>query len=144
MQTGGSTNSRLQINPVSRAKRILAIDPGTEFVGFAQFEGDKLIDFGVISIGNAPPIRDLLVVHGELMERILSEKRPDLVVLEKNAFSQISQNLRLVLVIGQMKAAVRDRGIRVRELAPRTIRSLVANDGKSVSGNLCKRPVHVV
>lgn len=122
----------------SQGRSLLAIDPGTKLVGYAHFKGADLIDFGVVSVQTSLPIRHLLQIHGDLIERLIGEKKPDLVVLEKNVFSNISQNLRLVLVIGRAKAVARSLKIEVQELAPRTIRSLIANDGNASKADIMK------
>ena len=138
MRTERNTDSGPISKLSSQGRSLLAIDPGTKFVGYAHFKGADLIDFGVVSVQTSLPIRHLLQIHGDLIERLIGEKKPDLVVLEKNVFSNISQNLRLVLVIGRAKAVARSLKIEVQELAPRTIRSLIANDGNASKADIMK------
>ena len=110
--------------------RILSIDPGTKHMGYASFEGVELVDYGVKTIrqGSVGKILDHLE---EIINRQLKEKTPDYLVLEKNAFSQIRNNLRLAMVVAKIKKVARKNCLLVYEYDPRTIRKAICNDGNA-------------
>ena len=110
--------------------RILAIDPGTEYLGYADFEGKDLVDFGVRTIhqGGLAIILD----HVEhIVDRMLSEKRPDLVAIEKSQFSQSTGNYRLMHVIGRMETVAKRHRVPMNEYHARTIRRVVTGNGNA-------------
>jgi len=112
---------------------ILAIDPGTREMGFACFDGSELVDFGVRSIrqGSLP----IILRHvGAIVERLISEKRPYDLAYEKNAFSQIRQNYRLVRAIYRIESVAHRHNVRTFSYDPRTVRKVVSGNG-----NLKKR-----
>ena len=76
---------------------ILAIDPGTKLLGFAHFVDNHLVDSGVRTIAQGDGLPDVFVSIDTVVSRFFEEKRPDILVLESNPFSQISQNLRLAI-----------------------------------------------
>jgi Holliday junction resolvasome RuvABC endonuclease subunit len=110
--------------------KILAVDPGTKHMGIAAFEGTELVDYGVKTIRQGS--EEIILAHlEEVVARLIGEKRPNYFVLERNTFSQISQNYRLTLVISKMKHIAKKHGIVVREYDPRTIRKEICNDGNA-------------
>lgn len=119
-------------------RRILAIDPGTKAIGVACFDGDTLKDYAVRPIKQGRTSLELLSDVEDLVDQLLREKRPDTVVLEKNAFSQIRQNALLTLAVYKMKAVARRRGIPVRELAPNTVRKVVCGNGHATKRDTAK------
>jgi Holliday junction resolvasome RuvABC endonuclease subunit len=110
--------------------RILAIDPGTKHMGFAAFEGIELVDYGVKTIRQGS--EEIILQHlEEIISRLIKEKGPDYLALERNTFSQIKQNIRLALAISKMKYIAKRFGVLVYEYDPRTIRKEICNDGNA-------------
>lgn len=117
---------------------LLAIDPGTRHLGFASFEDRNLEDYGVKDVGYVAGAEDVFAAIATIMDRLMSQKRPQAVVLEKNNFSQIQQNIRLTLAIGKIKQVARRHRIRVFELDPRTIRKVVCRNGNATKRELAR------
>lgn len=110
--------------------KIISIDPGTKHMGFASFEGIELIDYGVKIIKQGSV--DIILEHvEEIISRMIDEKKPDYLVLEKNAFSQSKSNLRLAMVVAKIKKIAKKKGLLVYEYDPRTIRKEICNDGNA-------------
>ena len=120
-------------------ERILAIDPGTREMGVAFLEDRNLLDYGVKSLRGVRGARELLLKLGEITERLISEKKPDVIVLEKNQFSQIQANIRLTLAVSKIKGTARAKRIRLVEYAPRTIRKAVCNDALATKDELARQ-----
>lgn len=117
-------------NATQKIERILAIDPGTKYMGFAAFEGTELVDYGVKTLKQGS--EGIILEHlEEIISRLIMEKKPDVFVLERNSFSQIKQNFRLMLAISRMKHIAKKQGILVFEYDPKTIRKVICNDGNA-------------
>jgi Holliday junction resolvasome RuvABC endonuclease subunit len=109
---------------------VLAIDPGTREMGYAHFDGLELIDYGVRNLRTQHRHRQ--AVFGKvdpIVLRLLQEKRPDVVILEKNRFSQIRSNVRLALTVYRIRSLATRRRVPVVEYDPRTVRRVVCNNG---------------
>lgn len=112
---------------------VVAIDPGTREMGYAHLQGLNLKDYGVISLRSKQTHKkDLLERIDIEVTRLLSEKRPDVLVLEKNRFSQIRSNVRLTLAVYQIRSSAKKRHIPVIEYDPRMVRRVVCEDGNAV------------
>lgn len=118
--------------------RILAIDPGTREMGYASFDGEELVDYGIKSIRHGRVTEGLLLTVERIVSRMFQEKQPFALAIEKNSFSQVRQNLRLSLAIGRIKAVARRHRVRVYEYDPRTIRKVVCNDGNATKRELAR------
>ena len=123
--------------PPARIK-VLAIDPGTREMGIAHFEDNELCDYGVKTVRRNASARQTLLRLEEIVDRLIREKRPDVVVVEKNNFSQIRQNVLLTLAVHKIKAVVKRRRIKYAEYNPRTVRKLICGDGNATKRQLVK------
>ncbi len=110
--------------------KTLSIDPGTKHMGFASFEGMELLEFGVKTIKQGS-VENILDHIGEIIGRLIDEKKTDYLALEKNSFSQSKHNLRLAIVVSHIRKVARRKGVLVYEYDPRTIRKEICNDGNA-------------
>jgi Holliday junction resolvasome RuvABC endonuclease subunit len=117
---------------------VLAIDPGTRELGFAHFVNADLWDYGVKQIRDHPGPKAMLLKVETIINRLVTEKRPDALVLEKDRFSQIRQNARLTLAVMRIHTVARRHGIRVFEYDPRTIRKVVCRNGNATKRELAR------
>jgi len=99
-------------------------------MGFAVFEDTELVDYGVKSIRQGSKSSILQHIE-EITKRWMNTLNPDYLVIEKNVFSQIQYNLRLVMVVNQIKNTAEKSGIRYYEYDPRAIRKAICNDGNA-------------
>jgi len=123
---------------MNRKISLLAIDPGIREIGLAHFEGNELIDFGVKSLRrpgkNPPPLQ----VLRKIMERLMSEKHPDFIAMEKNGIARAQQNLLLAVAIEKIKSMAIKNDIPVYEFVPATIRKIVTGSGWASKGEVSK------
>lgn len=117
---------------------VLAIDPGTREMGFAFFHGDELEDYGVKDIRYVAGADDVFEAVQIVTGRLIRQKRPRAMAIEKNNFSQIRQNLRLMLAIAKMKSVAQRYRVRTFEFDPRTIRKVVCKDGNATKRELAR------
>jgi crossover junction endodeoxyribonuclease RuvC len=115
----------------SKTLRILAIDPGTELIGYADLEEGILLDFGVKEIRTTRTPQATLERLDDLFRRLMLEKQPGIVVIERTQFSQANQNLLLALMVAKIRGVARREGIPVAEYGTKTVRKLVCNDGNA-------------
>ncbi|MFH1699221.1 MAG: crossover junction endodeoxyribonuclease RuvC [Candidatus Zixiibacteriota bacterium] len=125
-----------------RMMRILAIDPGTRIMGYADFEDYHLIDYGLKLFKPATKIENLLNDIQNVFERLILEKQPSLIILEKNRFSQITNNIRLTLAIARIKTVAKEHSVRLIEYAPNTVRSVISNNGYATKSELSRAVVN--
>jgi Holliday junction resolvasome RuvABC endonuclease subunit len=118
--------------------RILAIDPGTGAIGVAYFEGNSLIDYGVKIIKRGKSLPELLVNLESIITRVVGEKDPQLIILEKNGFSQIRQNALMTLALARIRAVARGLKIPVLEYASNSVRKAVCGNGHAAKYDLLK------
>ncbi len=118
--------------------RLLGIDPGSRFTGFACIESEvgtqqwSLLGAGVLKpkLSNEFPQR-----LGELLtgfQQLLGEYKPDQVILEK-AFvhKNVSSALKLGEVRGAYLAAAIQWGVKIGQIAPKKVKKLVSGNGNA-------------
>lgn len=118
--------------------RILAIDPGTRAIGYAEFVGTELVDYGVRVMRRSTGVRGTLEAIEALIDRLLGEKKTQIMVIEKNNFSANQQNTRLVMAVYRMKSVARRAGIPVQEIAASTARKVVCGNGYATKRDVAK------
>lgn len=123
--------------------RILALDPGTRELGYAAFEGDSLVDYGVKAVRRQSLREAPLARFERAIRTLLREKKPSILVLERNYFIRIKQNALLTIATAKIKAIAKRRGISTKEYHTRTIRRIVCKNGNStkreVAQIICSR-----
>ncbi|MFZ1685520.1 MAG: crossover junction endodeoxyribonuclease RuvC [Candidatus Zixiibacteriota bacterium] len=110
---------------------ILAIDPGLRETGIAQFHGKELVDFGVKSLRRPGNAKSRTTFLCEIVARLLLERNPDVVAIEKNSFGHIPQNQPLMAAIERVKGLISEAKIPIWEFAPNTIKKEVTSDGRA-------------
>jgi len=120
-----------------RAK-IVSIDPGYKAIGYAAFEGQMLTDYGARMI-QAGGFAEALSRVEEMTERLIAEKKPHTLVYEKNQFSQILLNARVVRVCARIEAVCRRRRVPVQAINARTIRKRVCGNGNATKVDVARR-----
>jgi len=116
---------------MTNKQNILAIDPGLREIGIAHLRGPELLDYGVKSLRRPSNAQKRSSVLCAIVARLLTEKQPDVFVLEKNSFGNMPQNQNLVRAVQRMKRVVSDTKIPIWEFAPSTIKKEITNDGRA-------------
>ena len=117
---------------------LLSIDPGHREIGYAHFDGDELVDYGVKSLRRHRPKKNSLNILKAVMERFLTEKSPSVIAIEKNSFAHINQNLPVMQVIRAIHRIAEKNNISIVEFAPNTIKKEVCNDGRAIKREVAK------
>lgn len=138
MSQNKNTTLNSNTNVSKRSSRILAIDPGTKTMGYADFDNDKLVDYGLRFFEPCRKIEELLDSIERVIERLIKDKNPEIFVLEKNRFSQITNNIRLTMALMRIKSLAKRRNLVVVEYAPKTIRAIITKNGYATKSDTAK------
>ncbi|MCH2112535.1 MAG: crossover junction endodeoxyribonuclease RuvC [Planctomycetes bacterium] len=118
---------------MTETTRILGIDPGTRMAGWGVLESSsppRRLASGALRLGDRQSLPDRLLALRDGVEALLDEWLPNEVAIE-DAF--IGRNARSAMRLGEARgviiAAVRGRGIPLREWTPAEVKRRVAGSG---------------
>lgn len=110
---------------------VLALDPGTRRTGLALFEGRELVYGKVRDFGHQKSKRQLLHLGTKLLETEILRFRPQVLAIEKTLLYK-NKNTDKLQSLGRAYRRIGAKyGLRVVELAPRTVRSIVCQNGNA-------------
>ena len=131
------------MTPKNKRSTILAIDPGTRYMGIAVLDGDALIHHGVKTISAKLTPCDRLITGRKVVLRLLRDFRPDVVAIEKAFLAQNRNTALLNVLVDEIQAIARQRGLVVAAMAPSTIKRRIAGNGhatkRTVAGAVIER-----
>lgn len=107
-------------------------------MGYAGFVDGELADHGVKTIRQNGTLKTMLNHIETIVSRLIIEKQPRIVVIEKNNFSQIRQNVRLAIVTQRIKNISRHYEVRFAEIDSRTVRKIVCQNGNATKRELAR------
>ena len=102
----------------SSTQRILAISPGTKYLGLAFFEGDDLSQFGVKTLGGRKTEQNLLPRVEAFLDELIELHRPDVLVVMELFYAQRRLSPLLGKLISALVRRGRERRILVRRYMP--------------------------
>ena len=111
--------------------KILAIDPGTRYMGIALLDGEKLIYHGVNVISSEKSPKEKLKEGREIILRLIKDYKPNVLVVERSFFannrtaSLLHTFIKEIIVIGKRK------GIKVVSYATSTVRNFICGNGRA-------------
>lgn len=115
--------------------RILGIDPGSRYTGYAVVdvvESDaRVVEHGVLKLPQKQPVTERLKLLDTSLRELVGEHRPDEVVVEE-AFA--ARNVRSALVLGQVRGVVivaAGAGCPVFEYSARAVKKAVVGYGQA-------------
>jgi Holliday junction resolvasome RuvABC endonuclease subunit len=107
--------------------RILAINPGSRYIGFAAFRGPELLDWGVRVISATTP-RGRVRVAGQILKEAIDRFRPDVLAVKRLHSSRTSISLdRLTDSIRELS---RRRKIKVRQYSITELKKVLCSGAK--------------
>lgn len=115
---------------------LLAIDPGHREIGIAHFAGSELVDYGVKSLRRSG--QKNTAVLRRTLRRLLDEKQPQVVAVEKNNFDHIPQNQSVMQVCRIIAKLAERRHIEFVEYAANTVKKEITADGRATKRALSK------
>jgi len=119
-------------------KKILAIDPGTKYIGFALLEGGNLIHYGVKSIPRLYTSTETLKEGKKIMSRLMDDFRPEILVVEKTFFANNKDSVLLNTFTAQIRRMGKRKGLEVLSIATNTVRKAVCGNGAASKEDVAK------
>ncbi|SYZ71881.1 putative Crossover junction endodeoxyribonuclease RuvC [Candidatus Zixiibacteriota bacterium] len=110
---------------------LLAIDPGLREMGVAHFLGSDLIDYGVKSLRRTYSRIPVLKTLAQIMTRLIKEKMPDAIAIEKTCFPKGFSESSVDKAIALIERLAQKNRIPVYEFAAGTIKKTVTGDGRA-------------
>jgi len=109
--------------------KILAIDPGTKYMGYAFFD-KKLIYHGVIVIKDGTPTQKLKEGRKAIL-RLIKDFRPNVLAVEMAFFGNNKTAGIMNVLVREIMSIGRRKGLRVISYAPTTVRKFICGDGRA-------------
>lgn len=122
----------------NRTKRILAIDPGTHYIGIAVLDGTKLAYYGVKTLPRYKPEREVLKEGRRVVRLLIDDFKPMTLVVEKTYFRNNRNGTLLNVFADEIVKTGRKRKLRVEVMATNTVRKMVCGDGKAIKQDVAK------
>ena len=116
--------------PKVRSK-ILAIDPGTRYMGVAFLDVGALIYCGVKVIRNRKSPHDILWACRKIILRLIKDFRPQILVVEKTFFAQNKNTALLNVLVDEIRNIGRRKGLQVLSFAPSTLKKKICGNGRA-------------
>jgi len=118
--------------PKKKPIRILAIDPGTRYMGVAISEEDDLI-YSTVKVVKEKKMDYLMSLKKveRIIVSLIKDFDPHILVIEKNFYIQSKESSLLNHLIEKIKALARKNGLKVNSYTPTTVRRFICQNGKA-------------
>ncbi|HTY11518.1 MAG TPA: crossover junction endodeoxyribonuclease RuvC [Bacteroidota bacterium] len=126
---------------MKKAKKILAIDPGTKHLGFALLEGSALIHYGVKTISDGRTGQFRLVQGRAIVSRLIEDFNPDILFVEKTYFGNNKDSKTLNQLTEQIRRMGLKKGVIVQTIATNSVRKIVCGNGEAGKEDVAKAMV---
>jgi len=111
--------------------KILAIDPGTREMGVAFLEEGRLIYHGVKVIRKGRSPHERLREARQIILRLIRDFKPQVIVVEKAFFANNRNASLLNVLVDEIRAIGRRKGLKVLGFAPSTVKKFICGDGRA-------------
>lgn len=112
--------------------KILGIDPGIGICGFGLIEGQKALDFGVITTLQNSPLPGRLKELYDSLQEIFDQTGPDVVSVEKLFFSKnITTGISVAEARGLVLLTAEQRKLPIYEYTPNEIKKSITGYGNA-------------
>ena len=109
--------------------RILAIDPGTRFMGVAFLDKGRLIYHGVKIIKKGSSPNDNLQYARRIILRLIKDFKPQILVVEKAFFANNRNAALLNVLIDEIKDIARRKQLKLVSYAPSSLKKFITGNG---------------
>lgn len=118
--------------------KILAIDPGTKNCGVAFFDGKELLYYGVKSIKKMQLPHDTLKEGKKIIQRMINDYQPTILVVEKTFFSNNRNSALLNVFADEIQSLGRKNKLSVLAVAANTVRKRICGNGAASKDEVAK------
>jgi len=120
-------------------RRVLAIDPGTRFMGVAVLHERGLVYYGVSVFSRKRPAQALVLSTRDVLERLIDKYSPEVLAYEKSFYIQSRESALLLAQEQEIRRLARVRGLLLRGLSPVTVRERLCGDGWARKREVARR-----
>src|SRR5439155_2982389 len=112
-------------------KRIMAVDPGMQYLGIAVLEGEELIWYGIKTFPGRKILPYMRTEVQQYLTKLLQTYEPQVLVVEDPFYAQslLSKNLRTLTQ--DIKTWGRWKGVRVCSYLPTAVKAFFCRDRKN-------------
>ncbi len=121
-----------------KPRRILAVDPGTHFMGTAMLEDGLLVHHSVVSIEERDTPHQIVAAGRAAILRLLDCCQPSVLAIEKTFFTRSPNAVLLSVLAREIQSLARLRGVRVVALAPSTVKKRICGNGHGPKWQVAK------
>ena len=118
--------------------KILAIDPGTKYMGVALLENGTLIHCGVKVIRNRRSPHETLWACRKIILRLIRDFRPQILVVEKTFFAKSKNTALLNVLVDEIRNMGRRKRLQVLSFAPSTVKKKICGNGRAGKEEVAK------
>ena len=123
---------------IQNKKRILAIDPGTRRIGVALLEDGKILYHGVKVTKKQKTPNATLQEARKAILRLITDLKPKIIICEKAFFSKNRNASLLRVLVDEIKAIAKRKGIHLQSFAPSTVKKNIAGNGRASKMEVAK------
>jgi len=115
----------------SSPKRILAVDPGMQYLGIAVLEGEDIIWYSVRTFPGRNTLPDIRPQVQQYLTGILQKYRPTVLAVEEPFYAQSILSDNLKKLTNSIKTWGKWKGLTVRSYTPPTVKAFFCRDQKT-------------
>jgi crossover junction endodeoxyribonuclease RuvC len=112
-------------------RRILAIDPGTRFMGIAFLDDGKLIYHTVAVIPKGRSPHQTLQRARDAVVRLIDDLEPSIIAVERTFFNQSRHTALLNVLFDEIRSLAKRRHLAFVSHAPSTIKKYTCGNGRA-------------
>ena len=128
---------------MKKNSRILAIDPGTHYIGVAVLDGTKLVYYGVKTLSNRKSPHDILTEGRKVIRSLIEDFKPGILAVEKTFFANNRNSALLNVFADEIVAIGKKKRLRVIAMAANVVRKEICGNGwatkREVAQEVCHR-----
>lgn len=117
---------------------ILAIDPGTRFMGVALLDKQKLLYHSVTVFRKGPTPQFTLKEGRRVILRLLADLKPGVLVVEKTFFANNRNAALLNVFADEIKAIGKKKQLKVVCFAPSTVKKHICGNGRASKAEVAR------
>ena len=112
-------------------KRIMAVDPGMQYLGIAIFEAEELIWYGIKTFPGRKTLPHMRPKVQQYLTELFQTYRPAVLVVEEPFYAQSLRNKNLRTLTKDIQTWGRWKGLRVHSYTPPTVKAFFCRDQKT-------------
>lgn len=118
--------------------KILAIDPGTRYMGIAFLDKGKLIYYGVKVIKKKKSPHETLKEGRRIVLRLIKDFKPKVLVVEKTFFAKHKNISLLNVFVDEIRVIGKRKRLKVVSYAPNTVKKFICGNGRATKDEVAK------